>query len=59
MKNNSKILTPVKAIRRKCLECQGNHYSLVRNCDIVDCALYSYRLGHRPKKNAKTAEIAG
>ncbi|MEW6008863.1 MAG: hypothetical protein AB1629_04435 [Candidatus Omnitrophota bacterium] len=44
-----KKLPPIKAIRHKCLECQGNRYSLIRNCDNKDCPLYPYRLGHRPK----------
>lgn len=46
---HAKRLTPIKAIRVKCLECTGNHYSLVRNCESKDCPLYLYRLGCRPK----------
>lgn len=42
-------LTPIQAIRKKCLECQLNRYSLVRNCETKDCPLYLYRLGKRPK----------
>ena len=43
--------TPIKAIRKKCLECCGNHYSEIRHCQISDCPLYPYRLGKRPHKN--------
>jgi len=41
-------LTPVKAIRRKCLDCSGGSYSEVRQCVIRECPLYPYRDGHRP-----------
>ncbi len=42
--------TPIKAIRKKCLECCGNHYSEIRHCEIIDCPLFPYRLGKRPHK---------
>ncbi|MCK4462809.1 MAG: hypothetical protein KAU58_00690 [Candidatus Omnitrophica bacterium] len=45
-----KQLTPLKAIRAKCLDCCGNHPSQVRKCDISDCPLFIYRLGHNPKR---------
>jgi hypothetical protein len=44
-----KKLTPVKAIRQKCLECSSFQPSEVRKCDIAECPLYLYRLGKRPK----------
>ena len=44
-----KNLTPIKSIRKKCLECSGGQYSEVRNCLSTECALYRYRLGKRPK----------
>lgn len=44
-----KILTPIKAIRKKCLDCSGGQYSEVRNCLDTECSLYTYRLGKRPK----------
>lgn len=42
-------LTPMKAIRKKCLECSNGQTKEVRFCPIKNCALYSYRNGHRPK----------
>jgi len=45
-----KRLTPIKAIRAKCLECQGGRPSLVRNCESVDCPLYMYRMGKNPAR---------
>ena len=50
METSKKILTPVKAIRAKCLDCCCNQIVEVRLCTCTDCALYPYRMGHRPKK---------
>jgi hypothetical protein len=41
-------LTPIKAIREKCLECSGGSRQEVRYCPITRCALWPYRLGKRP-----------
>lgn len=44
-----KILTPIKSIRKKCLECSNGQYLEVRNCLNTECPIYRYRLGKRPK----------
>ncbi len=49
-------LTPLKAIRKKCLQCCNNQYGEVRECSIKDCALWQYRDGHRPKDNEEPTE---
>lgn len=49
-------LTPVKAIRTKCLECCAGQAKEVRECSIASCALYGYRMGHRPKEEEQTEE---
>ncbi len=49
-------LTPMKAIRAKCLECSNDQMKEVRLCPIKKCALYEYRTGHRPKGEEVTAE---
>jgi len=41
-------LTPIRAIRAKCLDCSGGSAQEVRLCVIRDCPLYPYRLGKRP-----------
>ena len=41
-------LTPIKSIRKKCLDCCCGSRKEVRLCTIVDCALYPYRFGKRP-----------
>ena len=52
------ILTPVKAIRAKCLDCCCGHPSEVRNCTTVNCSLHPYRMGKRPKVTADIPETA-
>ncbi len=41
--------TPVKAIRRKCLDCCAGSRKQVRECRIYTCALWPFRLGKRPE----------
>ena len=53
MENN----TPMKAIRLKCLQCTCEQFTEVRECPIKDCALYPYRMGHRPKKEKTDQEV--
>jgi hypothetical protein len=45
---NVKLLTPIKAIRAKCLDCCCGSRNEVRACTIPDCSLYPYRFGRRP-----------
>lgn len=44
-----KILTPLKAIRAKCLDCCCWQPTEVRLCPVKDCPLYPYRMGHNPR----------
>ena len=53
---NQKILTPLKSIRAKCLECSNGSFAEVRLCPIVDCNLYAFRLGRNP--NIKKRELS-
>jgi len=41
-------LTPVKAIRAKCLDCCCGQRGEVRQCSVCTCSLHPYRLGKRP-----------
>ena len=45
---SSKIKTPIKTIRAKCLDCSGGSSHEVRLCVIPECVLYPYRLGKNP-----------
>ena len=48
------ILTPIKAIRAKCLDCCCGNMAEVRRCPAEKCSLHPYRMGHRPKMDADT-----
>jgi hypothetical protein len=45
-----KRLTPIKAIRAKCLDCMGGSSKEVKRCNIPECSLYFYRLGKNPAR---------
>lgn len=49
-------LTPMKAIRKKCLECSGGSAKEVRECKVRTCALFAYRSGEKPKGDKYIAE---
>jgi hypothetical protein len=44
-----KKLTPIRAIRFKCLDCYSTA-KMVKECQEKDCPLYPYRLGHNPMR---------
>ena len=43
-------LTPVKAIRKMCLQCQSQSPKAVRLCEAVTCPLWEFRFGKNPHK---------
>lgn len=47
-------MTPMKAIREKCLDCMCGSYQEVRLCPCQNCPLYAYRFGKRPKEGSYT-----
>ena len=44
------VVTPLKAIRLKCLDCSAGQAQEVRLCPVTDCALYPYRFGRNPRR---------
>lgn len=44
---------PVKAIRKKCLECVCGSSEDVKACTIADCYLYPFRLGKNPYRTKR------
>lgn len=54
-----KQLSPLKAIRAKCLECSGGKPSVVRNCDSVSCPLHSFRFAKNPARTGIGVGIRG
>ena len=47
-------LTPMKAIRAKCLDCCAGQVAEVRRCELENCPLFRYRFGKRPKEGTDT-----
>ena len=47
-------MTPMKAIRAKCLDCCCGSFHEVRLCTAEKCPLYPYRFGKRPKRYEDT-----
>ena len=43
-------MTPVKAIRKKCLDCCCGQVKEVKICPCLDCSLYPFRLGKNPNR---------
>lgn len=42
-------ITPLRAIRKKCLSCSGDSIKEARLCPIEKCPLFPFRMGHKPK----------
>jgi hypothetical protein len=51
-------LSPVKAIKKHCLDCSGNSKKEVRECIIQDCPLYPFRLGKNPNRKLKGKSVS-
>lgn len=50
---DQKILTPLRAIRAKCIDCSAGSMKEVRECVMLDCPLYPYRLGKSPNRKPR------
>ena len=49
MKNKNKFFdTPIRAMRKKCLDCCCGSRKEIRECRIIECPIYPYRFGRRP-----------
>ena len=42
--------TPLKAIRKKCLDCMSSSTNEVKLCLSEDCPLFVYRFGKNPAR---------
>lgn len=43
--------SPLRAIRKYCLQCSGDNAAEVRRCAVgAKCPLYGFRMGHKPKQ---------
>lgn len=52
-------LTPIKAIREKCLDCTCQQPKEVRLCEVTHCSLWPYRMGRRPKSALQVLQPEG
>jgi hypothetical protein len=52
-KRSQMRITPLKAIRQRCINCCGFELKVVRECDCVDCALFSLRMGRGARATLK------
>jgi hypothetical protein len=43
-----KAVSPVAAIRQKCLDCSGQQTAEVKLCETVSCPLWPFRAGRHP-----------
>lgn len=50
-----KKLTPLKAIRAKCLDCMNGQIKLVEECWDKNCPLYEHRIPSQTPQNARRA----
>lgn len=46
--DEERYLTPIEAIRLKCLDCMCGSSHEVKLCPCKDCSLYRFRFGHNP-----------
>ena len=58
-------LTPLRAIRAKCIDCCCGNPAEVRVCPCDDCPLHAFRMGHNPnialsdeQKDIRAARLA-
>ena len=49
-------MTPMKAIRAKCIDCCCGSIYEPAHCTAFNCPLHPYRAGHRPKEGLDTTE---
>jgi hypothetical protein len=50
-----KAISPVEAIRQKCLDCSGHQPSEVKLCEAVNCPLWPFRAGRHPYTSVQEA----
>jgi len=47
------MLSPIKAIRAKCLDCCNDSYIEVKECVVESCPLFYFRFGKNPNRKAR------
>ena len=49
-------MSPLQAIRKKCLDCSNGSAHEVKHCPITKCPLYEFRFGKTGRKSNMTDE---
>lgn len=57
LKRRHGIPSPLKAIRRSCIECTAGSRKLVAECNIPRCPLWPFRFGRNPKPDDLRAPV--
>ena len=56
-------MSALRAIRFKCLDCMVGQVNEVTKCDILECSLWEFRMGHNPTREdsakAKSVRVHG
>ena len=60
MKAGHAPISPMQAIRRRCLDCSGQQLAEVKLCEAVTCPLWPFRAGRHPytRKGLQKADSA-
>lgn len=53
------MLSPLKAIRAKCIDCCCGNQQEVRLCPAEDCPVWPYRMGHNPNRKGVGGRFSG
>jgi hypothetical protein len=53
-----KILSPLKSIRRHCIECMGGSTHEPANCTDPYCWMFPFREGHDPRRKGRKRSVA-
>ncbi len=48
-----KVVSPLKAIRAKCLDCCCDQRDEVKMCPATKCPLWGFRLGKNPNRKSR------
>lgn len=54
-----KRLTPMRAIKAKCLDCCCGSRQEVKVCPAMDCTLWIFRTGHKQAEKARHTPAIG
>ena len=54
--NIGRMVSPLAAIKRKCLDCSAGNVYEAQNCQCTGCAIYPFRFGRNPYGNELSEE---